>query len=85
MRLYGMAPAAMPEFRDSRPWFRANGVDLRGLQSCDIGPALGVPFEGHKHNALADSRSVAAGMKVLVGRGAKSLFADGWAAAKTAA
>jgi hypothetical protein len=76
LRLYGIAqPANTPEFRDSRPWFRANGFDTRGLHSCDIGPKLGVPFDGRKHNALADSLSVTAGMKVLVERGAPSLFA----------
>jgi inhibitor of KinA sporulation pathway (predicted exonuclease) len=76
LRLYGIGPPAnTPEFRDSRPWFRANGFDTRGLHSCDIGPKLGVPFDGRKHNALADSLSVTAGMKVLVERGALSLFA----------
>ncbi len=75
VRLYGMKRPMVPEFRDSRPWFRANGFETHGLHSCDIGPRLGVPFEGQKHNALADSLSVAAGMRVLVQRGAKSLFA----------
>ena len=76
LRLYGITPARpQPEFRDSRPWFRRNGFDTRGLHSCDIGPKLGVPFDGQKHNALADSLSVVAGMRVLVSRGAQSLFA----------
>jgi inhibitor of KinA sporulation pathway (predicted exonuclease) len=76
LRLYGLPPpAAVPEFRDSRPWFRAQGFATHGLHSCDIGPRLGVPFEGQAHNALADSLSVAAGMAVLVARGAVSLFA----------
>ena len=76
LRLYGLAtPERTPEYRDSRPWFRANGVETSGMHSCDIGPKLGVPFEGRAHNALADSLSVAAGMKVLVERGAPSLFA----------
>jgi len=76
LRLYGLAPpAGAPEYRDSRPWFRAQGIDTSGLHSCDIGPRLGVPFEGRAHNALADSLSVAAGMKVLIERGAASLFA----------
>ncbi len=84
-RLYGLTPPPAPDFRDTRPWFIVNGFDTRGLHSCDIGPKLGVPFDGHKHNALADARSVAAGMKVLVARGATSLFSDGEPAAKTAA
>jgi inhibitor of KinA sporulation pathway (predicted exonuclease) len=86
LRLYGLtAPAPEPEYRDSRPWFRANGIDTRGLHSCDIGPRLGVPFEGQTHTALADSLSVASGMRALVSRGARSLFADLVPAAKTAA
>jgi len=84
-RLYGLPQPRMPEFRDSRPWFRLNGIEPHGLHSCDIGPMLGVPLDGNQHNALADSRSVASGMKVLVGRGATSLFSDRWAAARTAA
>jgi inhibitor of KinA sporulation pathway (predicted exonuclease) len=76
LRLYGLASApGTPEYRDSRPWFRSQGVETQGLHSCDIGPRLGVPFEGRAHNALSDSQSVAAGMKVLVERGAPSLFA----------
>jgi inhibitor of KinA sporulation pathway (predicted exonuclease) len=76
LRLYGLAPpAALPEFRDSRPWFRDQGLATKGLHSCDIGPRLGVAFEGRAHNALADSLSVAAGMAVLIARGARSLFA----------
>ncbi|HEY0300341.1 MAG TPA: 3'-5' exonuclease [Rhizomicrobium sp.] len=76
VRLYGLSPSRpLPEFRDSRPWFRAHGFETGGRHSCDVGPALGVPFEGHAHNALADSLSVAAGMKVLIARGAPSLFA----------
>ena len=86
MRLYGLtAPASAIEFRDLRPWFRANGVETRGLHSCDIGPKLGIPLEGRAHNALTDSLSVAAGMRVLVARGVRSLFADCVEAAKTAA
>ena len=74
LRLYGLA-RPLPEFRDSRPWFRANGFETQGVHSCDVGPSLGVALEGQAHNALADSLSVAAGMKVLIARGAKSLFA----------
>jgi len=86
LRLYGLPkPANTPPFRDLRPWFRANGIETQGLHSCDVGPLLGVPFEGRAHNALSDSLSVAAGMKVLVARGARSLFADCVDAAKTAA
>ena len=44
-----------------------------------------VPLDGHAHNALADSLSLAAGMRVLVARGAVNLFAPEGPAAKTAA
>ena len=74
-RLYGLAPRPLAGFHDLQPWFRANGFDTRGLHSCEVGPTLGVPFDGHAHNALADSLSLAAGMKVMVERGAPSLFA----------
>ncbi len=71
LRLYGITGARpLPVFRDLRRWFAANDVDPRGLYSCDIGPALGVPFQGRVHNALDDARSLAAGMEVLAGRGA---------------
>jgi inhibitor of KinA sporulation pathway (predicted exonuclease) len=85
-RLYGLRhDQRAPEYRDSRPWFRAHGVDPRGLHSCDVGSSLGVPFVGQPHNALADSLSVAAGMRVLVVRGARSPFADPGLPARTAA
>lgn len=61
----------LPPFLELREWFDRNGVDPRGLHSCDIGPKLGVPFEGRTHDALCDARSIAAGMAVLIRRGAK--------------
>jgi len=82
-RLYGIAQPPTPEFRNSRPWFSANGLDTAGVSSCDIGPLYGVPLEGHKHNALTDARSVAAGMKALVARLSKRLCSDVLASAKS--
>src|ERR1700744_1465625 len=44
IRLYGLKnlpPVA--KFFDLRGWFAARQIDPRGLHSCDIGPALGVP------------------------------------------
>jgi inhibitor of KinA sporulation pathway (predicted exonuclease) len=71
LRLYGIADARpLPVFRDLRGWFAENDLDPRGLHSCDIGPALGVPFRGRAHDALDDARSLAAGMEVMAGRGA---------------
>lgn len=72
IRLYGLKSLPpMPEFLELRKWFSDRGVDPKGMHSCDIGPKLGVPFEGQMHNALCDARSIAEGMKVLIQRGAK--------------
>lgn len=72
IRLYGLKDMpAMPDFLELRGWFARHGVDPKGLHSCDIGPLLGVPFEGRTHDALCDARSIAAGISVLVRRGAK--------------
>jgi inhibitor of KinA sporulation pathway (predicted exonuclease) len=72
LRLYGIADARpLPVFYDLRGWFAVQGVDPRGLLSCDIGPKLGVPFKGHTHNALDDARSLAQGMEVMAARGAR--------------
>lgn len=67
IRLYGLKGLPpMPDFLELRQWFFERGVDPKGLHSCDIGPKLGVPFEGQKHDALCDARSIAAGMMVLL-------------------
>ncbi len=72
LRLYGMAFArTLPLFYDLRGWFAVLGVDPRGMHSCDLGPALGVPFQGKAHNALDDARSLAAAMAVMASRGAR--------------
>ena len=76
LRLYGIRGARpLPPFQDLRRWFAACGIDPRGLHSCDIGPLLGVPFQGQTHNALDDARSIAAGMKVLASRGIAGIAA----------
>jgi inhibitor of KinA sporulation pathway (predicted exonuclease) len=70
LRLYGIADARdLPVFYNLRGWFAVQGLDPRGLVSCDIAPALGVPFAGHAHNALNDARSLAAGMAALAASG----------------
>jgi inhibitor of KinA sporulation pathway (predicted exonuclease) len=74
-RLYGLPHVPLARFRDLRLWFRENGLDPRGLHSCDVGPALGIPLDGHAHTGLADSLSLAAGAKALIARGAQSPFA----------
>jgi inhibitor of KinA sporulation pathway (predicted exonuclease) len=72
IRLYGLRGFASLPFINLRPWFNANGIATAKLHSCDVGPALGVPFEGRQHNALADTKSLIAGIRVLLERGAKS-------------
>ena len=72
IRLYGLHGFPPPPFINLRPWFNANGIPTARLHSCDVGPTLGVAFEGRQHNALADTRSLVAGIKVLLARGAKS-------------
>jgi inhibitor of KinA sporulation pathway (predicted exonuclease) len=70
IRLYGMKGAApLPLFYDLRGWFAVQGIDPRGMHSCDLGPALGLPFAGQAHNALDDARSIAGAMEVMAARG----------------
>jgi inhibitor of KinA sporulation pathway (predicted exonuclease) len=72
IRLYGMVGAsALPVFYDLRGWFAVQGVDPRGMHSCDIGPAVGIPFVGRTHNALDDARSIAAAMAKMAKSGAR--------------
>jgi inhibitor of KinA sporulation pathway (predicted exonuclease) len=74
IRLYGMTGLrALPLFYDLRGWFAALGVDPRGMHSCDLAPALGVPFVGQTHNALDDARAIAAAMSVMAVRGHRVL------------
>jgi inhibitor of KinA sporulation pathway (predicted exonuclease) len=70
LRLCGVRDArALPLFYDLRGWFAVQGIDPRGRLSCEIAPALGVPFVGRMHNALDDARSLAAGMEAVAARG----------------
>ena len=73
VRLYGLKGLpALPPFVDLRGWLQAQGIDItsRKFHACDVGPAAGVPFNGHAHNGLADAYSVAAGVAALMARGA---------------
>ncbi|MEY4965675.1 MAG: hypothetical protein RL274_1258 [Pseudomonadota bacterium] len=70
LRLYGIEGAhPLPVFYDLRGWFAVQGLDPRGMLSCDIAPALGIPFIGQTHNALNDARSLAASMEAMNARG----------------
>jgi inhibitor of KinA sporulation pathway (predicted exonuclease) len=66
--LRGMPP--VPRYTNVVPWLIANRIDPKGRNACDVGPLAGVPFQGQKHNALADAYSVYSGIKALVQRGA---------------
>lgn len=71
LRLYGATGVTpMPPFLDLRNWLVENGIDIRRMHACDVGPAAGVPFDGQTHDGLCDALSVAAGINALIGRGA---------------
>jgi inhibitor of KinA sporulation pathway (predicted exonuclease) len=74
LKLYGFGEAEVPPYTNANPWFMENGIDLTGKHACDTGELAGVPFVGKKHTALADARSVAAGIAALIARGAPNLF-----------
>ncbi|HXJ02893.1 MAG TPA: 3'-5' exonuclease [Micropepsaceae bacterium] len=75
LKLYGWERALpMPPYTNAIHWFAAQGVDLKGKRACDVAEAAGGVFEGRKHNALADARGVAAGFRVLIGKGAANPF-----------
>ncbi len=60
IRLYGLKGLArLSRFEDLRPWFAEQGLDPRGLDSCDIGLRLGIRPAGRRHNALDDCRTLA--------------------------
>lgn len=70
LRLYGIKDVKpLPLFYDLRGWFAVQGLDPRGRHSCEVAPALGVPFQGRRHNALSDAKNLAAGMEVIISRG----------------
>lgn len=76
LRLYGLERAMpVPPYTNVIPWFAEQGVMLAGKRACDVGPAMGIPFDGHKHNALADAHSVAFGVIAAIKNGAPNPFA----------
>jgi inhibitor of KinA sporulation pathway (predicted exonuclease) len=77
LALYGIQNArSLPEHRNIAPWLNANGVATRGLHACDIAQACGAEFHGCAHDALDDARSLAAGARALIARGAHNMFLD---------
>lgn len=77
LRLYGIPDAPpLPAYLNVASWLRGNGIAPEGRHACHVGPLAGVPFAGREHDALDDARSVAAGIRALVARGARNPFAD---------
>jgi inhibitor of KinA sporulation pathway (predicted exonuclease) len=78
LALYGIHDApSLPHHTNIAIWLRDNGIHTGGLHACDVAEACGVPFEGRKHDALDDSRSLAEGVRALIARGARNPFQDG--------
>jgi inhibitor of KinA sporulation pathway (predicted exonuclease) len=75
--LYGINDARpLPRHRNIVPWLRENGIVTTGLHACDVAQVCGVKFDGRKHDALDDARSLALGVKALAGRGAPNPFQE---------
>jgi inhibitor of KinA sporulation pathway (predicted exonuclease) len=81
LELYGLKnEPVLPPHVNIVPWLVEAGIDTRGLHACDIAGAAGATFEGRRHDALADARSVALGIKTLVARGAPNPLLAKWRA-----
>ena len=77
LALYGIGDApALPVHRNIAPWLNAQGVATKGRHSSDVARLCGVAFHGRAHDALDDARSLAAGARALIARGAHNMFLD---------
>lgn len=77
LALYGIGDAPpLPVHRNIAPWLNENGIVTKGLHACDIARACGASFVGREHDALDDARSLAAGSRELILRGARNMFLD---------
>jgi inhibitor of KinA sporulation pathway (predicted exonuclease) len=75
LALYGLkGELPLPPHINIAPWLVEAGIDTRGLHACDIAEVAGATFEGRRHDALADARSVALGIKTLIARGRPNPF-----------
>jgi inhibitor of KinA sporulation pathway (predicted exonuclease) len=74
LKYYAWTTLPVLPYANAIPWFRDNGVELKGKHACDVAELCGAPFEGHKHSALADAKGVAAGYVALIKRGAPNPF-----------
>jgi inhibitor of KinA sporulation pathway (predicted exonuclease) len=77
LNLYGLKDEpSLPAYINIAPWLRRAGIDTQGLHACDIAEAAGAVFEGRRHDAVDDARSVAVGIATLVARGFSDPFAE---------
>jgi inhibitor of KinA sporulation pathway (predicted exonuclease) len=75
LKLYGLGDVPpLLAYSNIVPWLIEQGIDPRGLHACDIARSAGAAFEGRRHDALDDARSVALGVAALVTRGAANPF-----------
>lgn len=65
---------SLPPYTNVVLWLLEQGIDMRGKHACDVAEAAGAEFSGRAHNALADARGVAAGIRALVEKGAPNPF-----------
>jgi inhibitor of KinA sporulation pathway (predicted exonuclease) len=78
LALYGIRGAPpLPVHRNIAPWLNENGIVTKGLHACDVARACGAEFKSREHDALEDARSLVAGVRTLIGRGAFNVFANG--------
>lgn len=84
LRLNGMSDRIGP-YINIVDWMGAHGFDVRLGHGCDVGPAVGVAFQGRPHNALDDAVSLAAGIAKVMSGGAPSPVSPCIAAAVTQA
>jgi len=77
LKLYAWEGLPIPPYTNAVPWFASHGIDLKGKHACDVAEAAGAVFEGRKHDALADARGVAVGLRAVVARGAPNPFVVG--------
>lgn len=75
--LYGLKDMpALPAHLNIVPWLNANGVATAGHHACDVARLCGAAFEGAEHDALDDARSLAAGARALIAKGAPNPFTE---------
>jgi inhibitor of KinA sporulation pathway (predicted exonuclease) len=76
LQLYGLEPdPPLPPALNFVPWLRIQGFSTARLHACDVAALAGAAFEGRRHDALDDARSVALGIAALMRRGAPSPLA----------